>query len=29
MLERDRFERGIGLDVYRAIGTFHALASKP
>jgi hypothetical protein len=29
MLERDQFERGIGLGVYGAIREFHALASKP
>lgn len=28
MLERDQFERGIGLGVYGAIGKFHAIASK-
>jgi CubicO group peptidase (beta-lactamase class C family) len=29
MLERDQFERGIGLGVYGAIREFQALASKP
>jgi CubicO group peptidase (beta-lactamase class C family) len=28
MLERDQFERGIGLGVYQAISEFHALAAK-
>lgn len=29
LIERDQFERGIGMGVYRAIREFHALSSRP